>query len=870
MADLNSRLKKNKVMVLFTLCAFLSMIWFGSCSKLVGNDGTGQKKENGTAGKLSLEKGGKQLAAEKKGSKKQDEEGTPCGCPQSPDEDTESINQHSGGPSGAAEGVGGKRFLTQEERDQSFEQLDRYFVALEEAAEEIPADNYDPQAVVDLVGNDPGALFQWVRDNIRFVAYRGVLRGPFGTLMDRRGNSLDRALLLHEMLSLAGFEARLAQGNLSKEKAIELLGKNQASRQRAGLSQSDPLSEIDKFIKEHPDQNKTDSEALKKYVVQASRERENFSKELGERVTEQTNFIRGAIERYRAREKRDDLSTRVDEIRDHWWVQYNNEETWTDLDPASEQSAPGLAIVRPENTCQPDELEKELIHSINLKVVIEQWKGGSCEKKPILEYILNPFELFGKRVALHHLPMNWPEGFSFIGNENLIESLKSTVLKEKEWQPVLTVGSDRITQSSFTASGDVNESPGEKESRAGEADIVGGLFQATGGEEGKKESKKGDSILSAEWIEFIVHKPGSQDRTIRRQVFDLLGPAARKKAAIPRPNLTSLKQLERGLALLGETEILVQVCQISPEFAGHLMAESMLSNREIVKEILEPIESTEQLAERVDRLQELTPLPGPLYILAGARLSWSGLKDETYLSQPNIIDFIRKPSVDRDGNISVKSGFDIVSNEISFQPTFDKDLFQSRIYQGVLDTNAEALIMKSVGGAVENVAEIYAQSKGQKIDWMVLNDPSDKTMQELKTSDDMIARIRQDLQDNYIVIAPKQEIQIEGRGIYGWWRLDRDSGSILGSGPEGGQALAEYALKIAHRVSQLVCLAEFAHVKSAVHLFCRLFVCSLLFYQAHAMHVAWSLSMSLWRFAALNEALIEGLSHLCAKVDEKH
>jgi hypothetical protein len=247
------------------------------------------------------------------------------------------------------------------------------------------------------------------------------------------------------------------------------------------------------------------------------------------------------------------------------------------------------------------------------------------------------------------------------------------------------------------------------------------------------------------------------------------------------------------------------------------------------------------------------------------------LKDETYFSQPNIIDFIRKPSVDRDGNISVKSGFDIVSNEISFQPTFDKDLFQSRIYQGVLDTNAEALIMKSPGKKVENVAEVYTQSKVQKIDWVVLNDPSDKTMQELKTSDDMMARIRQDLQDNYIVIAPKQEIQIEGRGVYGWWRLDRENGSILGSGAEGGQALAEYGEKIAHFVSKVVCLVEFVHVKSVVTFLCRAFVCSMLFYEGASMHFAWKMAwMSVWRLGALNYAILEGISHMCADIDKHH
>jgi hypothetical protein len=45
------------------------------------------------------------------------------------------------------------------------DKLADYFRAREEAAEEIPRDTLDPQAVVDKVGNDPDALFGWGRHN---------------------------------------------------------------------------------------------------------------------------------------------------------------------------------------------------------------------------------------------------------------------------------------------------------------------------------------------------------------------------------------------------------------------------------------------------------------------------------------------------------------------------------------------------------------------------------------------------------------------------------------------------------------------------------------------------------------------------------
>ena len=110
----------------------------------------------------------------------------------------------------------------QEEIDRAVEKLERLFDALEDIAKEIPRDAFDPQAIVDKVGRDPIALFEWVRDNTYLVPYRGVLRGPIGVLMDRKGNSLDRALLLHQLLVRAGHVVRLATGDLDKSQC-ELL-----------------------------------------------------------------------------------------------------------------------------------------------------------------------------------------------------------------------------------------------------------------------------------------------------------------------------------------------------------------------------------------------------------------------------------------------------------------------------------------------------------------------------------------------------------------------------------------------------------------------------------------------------------------------
>src|SRR5258708_5726834 len=94
-------------------------------------------------------------------------------------------------------------------------QFDELYGNIGQGIRGLDRQQFDPQAVVEQMGRDPQKLFAWVRDNTQLRPYRGALRGPSGVLMDRFGNSLDRSLLLAEMLHGIGYESRLANATLS-------------------------------------------------------------------------------------------------------------------------------------------------------------------------------------------------------------------------------------------------------------------------------------------------------------------------------------------------------------------------------------------------------------------------------------------------------------------------------------------------------------------------------------------------------------------------------------------------------------------------------------------------------------------------------
>ena len=61
--------------------------------------------------------------------------------------------------------------------------------------------------------------FEWVRDNTTLDPYVGVLRGARGTLFTRGGNTLDRALLLGELVGARGSDWTIATGDLTDDAA---------------------------------------------------------------------------------------------------------------------------------------------------------------------------------------------------------------------------------------------------------------------------------------------------------------------------------------------------------------------------------------------------------------------------------------------------------------------------------------------------------------------------------------------------------------------------------------------------------------------------------------------------------------------------
>jgi len=169
-------------------------------------------------------------------------------------------------------------------------QLQSMFEQLEEAEGNLDKKTFDPQAVVDEAGNDPEALFRWVCKQTYLVPYTGSLRGPQGVLMDRLGNSLDRALLLYELLDRAGHEVRLARATLSREQAEELLDKLEKVLSSVSYQDIRPQHQsADDFAEEFAAKYQLDSSELKKTLKNEKEEQARVAGEIRKRAKKQVS-----------------------------------------------------------------------------------------------------------------------------------------------------------------------------------------------------------------------------------------------------------------------------------------------------------------------------------------------------------------------------------------------------------------------------------------------------------------------------------------------------------------------------------------------------------------------------------------------------
>lgn len=646
------------------------------------------------------------------------------------------------------------------------------------ALEYLPRETFDAQAVVDRVGREPEALFAWVRDHTWRVPYQGCLRGWRGVLMDRLGNDLDRALLLRELLARAGVETRVVSGTIDERVAAEIEGRIArvpAHAERwAGTPQPGP--EVWNALAERLG---TPAEELRRRAAADDVARQRLHERALAASLEQMGALRKGFGWSEEPAAPLFFAGGVDLSGPHYWVQASRGGEWIDLDPLTADATPGQAHGAGELVTA--EQIAALHHRVVVRVLIERLVHGRLTTAAPLEVELRTADWAGESIELRHVPLCWPERIDARVGERPSAALRRTVLSQGLWLPVLAVGDVRFERHGFRDTGELLEAPRRLAAELLAAGPNGGA---------RAPAVQDPGQLTALWIEYEVRSPGVETRTVRREVFDLIGPARRHGGGALEPAKGEEPRLARNLRLLGTTEMLMAGWHLSPEFVASLGLQSLVDSEESLAGVFAALErgDAEGLAEHAAALRRR---PLTLCALELARQQWTRQRDALYLDRPNVISLHRRPRAILPEGLAREQAFDLVHNPVAVLDGEGVDSFRARVEQGVLDTLAEGLLLGELGEVV-GAGELFAQSASESIAWHALSPPRREAqgtaapdVSALRLPPDAAQRVLRDLAAGYAVFAPERPVAIGGEQAVAWYRIDPVTGGALGVNANG-------------------------------------------------------------------------------------
>jgi hypothetical protein len=610
----------------------------------------------------------------------------------------------------------------------------------------LPHREFDPAALATALGTDPKAQYKWVRDHTIWVPYRGLLRGARGVLLDRVGSSVDRAVLLGDLLRRTGHDVRLAHAMLSQPQATDLLVAMKPSRPQRPGSHAAGANSAPIY-----------AEALAL-------------------ANARTGSLLVAFEDAAGRSRSD--SSAVEAMRDHWWVEYLADGKWVALDLLAAAADPGGTLIAAEHEYAWERANEKppvpdaVWHSVRLSVVVERYDGAATAEAAVLEHVLRPAEVLGTPIELTHYPAPWPDDFPFSADQP--NALADAAVQVKQWVPMLLIGDRIVDQAGVADDGSIIAAPFSTEKAI--ADTGGGGFMVGFGEAlGGGETPQ--SSMTAEWLDLEFHVPGSAPRTIRRPVFDVLGPQKRAARISGFDAATNDLMVKRYQALIGVYSILIQPCAFTEDYVSHLAMNTFLETRGDVQRLAveKDASARRRIAASIEARMEVW---NPLSRLAHMRFQLSREPGDWFIDRPNVLILGNGLPIVNADKAALVEFIDIASNSVGVRPDPTLSAFQIRVRQGVIDTVAEQVALAGTLDQGENTATTFAF--GDADAWQLISPRDLPAARKLEWPDDVVARLAEDLDAGYAAYVPGKAFDNGGGPRWGWWRVDPSSGETVG------------------------------------------------------------------------------------------
>jgi hypothetical protein len=573
------------------------------------------------------------------------------------------------------------------------------------------------------LGKDPTMIFEYVRDQIAYEPYVGLLRGPRGTLLAMAGNSVDRAALLGELLKSSGFQVRYAHGTLPDALAQRLVDSVWAERRWVDVAAS-AFGTPDPRLKSLGD--RLVGSIQRDYALLQDMLKDAKLPAHAESPVTMQELLSGA--------------------RDHYWIEWLRDGTWTAMDPSFATAAPGQTFTETAETIET--LPESIYHHIEIRVRVEEYTGEHPSSREVLRYTARAADLSGDDLILVHSPVDRRNQ----GNAQV--------------RPAFIVQKKRHDGESFWVS-------------EGRLPAGGGLADALGGGDGAVDVP----IASSESIEIDLIAPGGQKTTEIRELFDHVGKSRRAADKVLDPaELAEAAASSADKFVSTVYGLFVTTGAIDAVHARGLVA---------------PEPTTD--SAHFDAGLCLRSMNIGFAITSDSLTSRVGMADGTvfrnYFDSPRVQIAELTAAAD---TLAVRLDLRRDSARTLVTGLRPDLAFNVQVWRGVVDGTLERYLIeylassadgKGTGRSMVSTSSLFESARAKNIP-AVLYVQNGTTPGSALTADTR-ARIEESLAAGHVLVAPQQPAVIGSVKRYAWWQVNPGSGETIAVADDGRRAAGE-------------------------------------------------------------------------------
>ncbi len=593
--------------------------------------------------------------------------------------------------------------------------VSEFYKSIDQLAAAIPPESISTGALAAALNRDPAKIIEFVKNNIRYEHYDGVLRGAFGTLIGRAGNSWDQCLLIQELLKQSNISSQLIVGRVTDDLDSRLIQRALADR-LVIKTLPPPLAG------------------------------------LMPTVDSQYDFLMSAVPGLAAAFKRAPNQPRI--VKTYCWLKATINGRAQEIDPIL--GTPPVV----SDTRSLSQVTDQDRYRIDLQIVLKKRSQGRIAQTTLLDFAFATDSLRAKPVLLALQP----------ADPNFVQKVAATtdpfqVLNGIEsFVPIVTLNDQTRSGTAFDLSGDtVAAGAGPLQGMSSLGNGLGGMLG--GGRIGSLGASRAqptprENNFAGVDLTYSIIPPNGSSAHFSRSLVD---------ASAIQPDASKWKNV---LAILQDRQILISTFAISPEYVAHLLVEFYRQQRDAM-------EAMAQGTQASFPLDKISPSPFQLIALSQAQdLAAAALSNQQNIllrGEPGVLVFKNTYTVS-DEQIIHRQGIDIVNTGFdSMTPDPTSKVLRARmgIFSSVLETLALGI------HDPQSVFSLAKLAQQQSIPTLALTSPEDPALAKMSVSDAQRDAMVEQLKAGVDIVTFARPLAVGSGPRLGWWRIDPETGDML-------------------------------------------------------------------------------------------